>query len=266
MANITVGKIENFETEYLPHFVKAIECLISFDDLILARQMCDMLPAYYRDNVPTAIEDLKTLIHKAKRTTSDYCSNPDDERVNLRVSIGRVEQWSRAKMVHAEIVRFNADGKIPHLVDLGPGNMWMAQGMHSLGASFTYKPIGVTDCDKIMRLASLPEEMLNKKEGSPVIFIACELIEHLYTDDEIIDEYYQNAYKADVVIVSTPLYSQEFPNLDFKNPEKQGKLEHIRTFTPREFMKFAIEKFPKIYDWTWQADDTQVMRGIKKGV
>lgn len=233
-------------------FIDAINELARSDEIERALWLCDNLPAYYRDHRPQEITDLKNKIISRISTAVRYSEDPGhlkELRTNGFFING--EMTLRGTLIKKDVAWFNKQGIIPHVVDLGPGNFWVPAMLHYHKYQFTYQPLGVhPECLKEAREVLKFNE--NKIEWSPVIFLACEIIEHLWNEQEIKSNMLHYVGWPDIAHISTPKYTFGF-NLGKDWYNQTDELGHLRAYTPSDFQKVVINMFgvnyqPCFYD------------------
>lgn len=262
---MSVGKCEGFRVEPL---LEVCNMLVAYDEPVRALRILDGigLPGYYRDNPPKEVLHLKRQIHAKLATPNFYMNNIWDKRVEVERSVLTLQNTLRGKLIAEDVKALNKEGKIPHVVDMGPGEYWLAIGLHKTDHKFTYEDIGLTVDAPQKAREILPTEVFTKGEG-PVVFVACEIIEHLYNEGDLRVEMERHAPNAEIIHISTPKYTFDgrLSQLEWK---KKGDLGHLRTYTPSEFWSVVTKMF---WDYDWQSIDpsrTEIlhMRGSKKNV
>lgn len=259
-GQIYAGSIRNFD-EYLPHLLKWADFLVQSDEVAEALHILEKsIPGFYRDHVPKEVLDLRRLIKSYLMTTADYMVNDGDDPCPVEHGQKLVNLLTRGKTVKEIIVEYNKAGITPHVVDMGPGDYWLAQGLKADNCKFTYQPVSLQITAHSTVRERLGEVYLPKETGAPNIFVACEIIEHLWNPHEI----EQTAAKLNTepkdIVISTPYYTFGGGCTTWRNPEHKGKVGHIRTFTPNEFYSAVNSMFPG-YDWTMLNDGVMVLRG-----
>ena len=157
----------------------------------------------------------------------------------------------RAQLLGARVRVINGAGGRPNIMEIGPGTFWLPHSLRARGLSFTYEY-------QALHRADLPFDA--PKGDGQNIFVAFELIEHLANEAEIYEAYLKFKKKADFIYLSTPLYTYGGGNPDWQN----GALGHLRTYTPQEFGKFALEFWPE-HQWTAHLSDTITLEGVLNG-
>ncbi len=235
------------------------EKLVMSDETELGEQLLECVPGFYRDNYPMQLFQLKKDIKAKRFTISDYACNEGDDVDLKKDYVGNVLALARGKAVYERLLKANASGVIPHLIDFGPGDYWMALGLNRMNLKFTYQPIGLHN-----------NAMLSAKEELEAIwctrdvkdrenwFIAFEIIEHLPYVDEIRDHY--DRIKADVtkVFLSTPTYCFGEGNPTWR----ERGIPHLRTYTPQEFFQESSRLFRE-YRFEYIPDPVMVLVGSK---
>lgn len=256
----TLGSCEFFDSR---PFIDAANILAASDDVLLALRVLDSLPGFYRDHTPKEIVDLKHKILAKMATPNYYVNNVNDSNIDPDVAQAQVEVLVRGQQVMNDVLAYNHEGLIPHIVDLGPGDYWLPIGLSRKRLMFTYQPIGI--CDKAKNTALRHINAYLKDEvpsDRPHIFIACEIIEHLHYDQEIRIEYNRAKVSAEVIHISTPLYTFDgrAKELDW---QKKEVLQHLRTYTPDELFQSAVRLFP---EFKWEIIGSNILHARGKAL
>lgn len=245
-------------------FIEAANILVAADEPMRAIQLLENLPGYYRDNPPAEVTEVVRTIQSKLATPAFYMHNIFDEGVNDQTAHLALDSLLRGVLIQQDVKKYNDLGLIPHIVDLGPGEYWLPLGLKTKGYKFTYRDIGLNTAAKAKADALLSDFDVSKRrsEKDPTIFVACELIEHLHHEKDILVEYLRAGITADIIHISTPRYTFDTrkERLEWR---RYGDLGHLRTYTPTEFQKIVIEMFPS-YNWGYCDDEIMHMRGRKK--
>lgn len=241
--------------------LKNAEQLVLHDETELAIKVLNALPAYYRDHLPQRILDMRRDIKSKIFTISDYALNPDDG-VDLRIDfVQRCLALKRGNVIYQELLKANANGVIPHIVDFGPGEYWMALGLNRMNLKFTYHPIGIQPDAALAAKQELEAVWATRDiKERPNWFVAYEIIEHLHYVDELRDQY--DRIKGDVtkVFLSTPMYTFAEGNPTWR----ERGIPHLRAYTPQEFYAESMRLF-KEYKFEFIPDAVMVCVGSKEG-
>lgn len=241
--------------------VKYVKSLIEHDEVERALLVLDNVPAYYRDNRPKELINLKQDILKALCTVHAYMDCDLDANVSLEKAKTVLKNTVRGVLLEGEVKRYNEQGLVPHIVDVGPGEYFAPIGLNYYGYQFTYKPVSL---DRKARLAAneflkhIPSERVI---NSPQIYLALEIIEHLPSTQDLVAEALRNCNEfPDRIHLSTPLYTY-----DTNHPEwnKDCGLPHLRAYTPHEFIQESNRLFPG-YDWQLYDDKIMSLRGLRR--
>jgi len=240
-----IGKLSFWNSK---PFLDAADILVAGDEPLRALELLTNLPGYYRDHVPLEIHEMKREIYSLLATPTFYASNPFDARVLTGDQCIDIFQHTlRGHLIHDDFRQFKEQGKVPHLIDLGPGEYWVPIGLHTLGFAFTYQDIGLCETAQKLAYPQLQGHLGPKSPASPTIFIACELIEHLHHEEDLRVDFERSGGKADILHISTPKYSFDGKPEKF-HWRKHGDLGHLRTYTPKEFMETMGRIFPE-FSW-----------------
>lgn len=222
-------------------FIDAAEELLRFDEVARALHLLDNLPAYFRDNIPLEILDLKNGILSKLATPHIYVKNGSD----LLLEPAKAKLWIKESLRGREIIKdvenYNKQGIIPNIVDHGPGEYWLPLGLIEHGYQFNYTPVYLHA--EAYNAAKTMIKM-SYDASAPTIFVACEIIEHLWYEEEIKSEAMRaGSGYPDIVHVSTPMYT-----FNAVVPWKErGELGHLRAYTPKEFTD-KIQSMFREYD------------------
>lgn len=220
------------------------------------------LPGYYRDHTPKPVADLKRLIQKQLMTSADYIKNPyDNTLIGKERSQIAVETQLRGVAVKETVKKMNDNGQTPHIFDMGPGEYWLAIGLKELNLKFTYQAAHVNPEAERKAKALVPDLFQDPDEQMPLIFNACEIIEHLFNPWEIPQTAAKLHKEPDWVFMSTPKYTFS-ENLEWDDPKHTSLLGHLRTYTPSEFTREAYRMFSG-YTWTYYDSAIMLLVGEK---
>lgn len=235
------GALENFNVKA---FIDAALELVRGDDVLLALDLLEMLPAIYRETPPKEISDLKTLLLSRIATPLFYATD------ELKLHIAEPEEAMsylpllRSQLLVNDVKELNAKDEMPHLVDWGPGNFYVPVMLAELGCFFTYNPITLTRESRRAFLDRYPHMQGEPDTNDPMIFFACEILEHLLEPKELKTTMLQHGGMADIVHISTPLYTFDGRVRADGADGVRDVLGHLRAFTPQEFLTTVQNLFP----------------------
>jgi len=215
-----------------------------------------MVPAYYRDHKIPELEALKNEVRERIATASFYAT---DQGFELSISDERCLEGAetlRALLVRQDVQRINAEGLTPHICDMGPGEGTLPLYLQHLGLKFTYSQVYVNQPTFDQTFTRFANVWDKPKEDQIKIFVATEVIEHLHCEDEIRFEMNRTLGLADIVHISTPLYSFN-PFVD--DWRTIGILGHLRAYTPHELQLTVTRMFPE-YSFAYYKSQVQHMR------
>lgn len=233
-----IGKPNFFDID---KYCDCIEGMILADEVERAFWMLDNPPAWYRDNPPERLKEIKQSLHQAMFTAVEY-SQADREITEPG------NGWlPRGEILDEKIKALNDNGETPHLMELGSGSHWLTRGLAEHGRKFTYECRNLTNISQAIG-------------GEYNILVAYELIEHLQNEDELYQAYLKFNKKAQYIFISTPLYTFA-GGMDRWRGQALG---HLRAYTPKEFQKVVTGMFEG-YDWIHHVnqDCTQVLVGSR---
>lgn len=254
---VPLGSIFNFD--HRP-FLAAANWLCISDEFERALQLLDNLPAFYRDYPPQEIVDMRAKILDLFMTSRDYMLNSHDEVVldeeGARV---RVQSFHRGITIKELVEYYNKQGYEPHIIDLGPGEYWLSLGLKALGLKFKYQPFSIHPKAEAVAAAKLGDHFTksNPDGSAPIIFNACEIIEHLHWTGELSQYYHRAGGYADHIVITTPYYTYGGGNFTWYEDKNRGLLGHLRAFTPSEFVNEVTKLFP---GYNWQVTQSEVVQ------
>ncbi len=224
------------------------EQLLCADETLMALNLLDMVPGYYRDHYPKELLNLRREIMAKIATASFYATDRGCELNSTDEGSEAYINTLRAQLIVMDVKALNKAGRKPVVHDYAPGENWLAIVLEKQGLDFWYNPIYVNHPSnekfKYRYEKYLPDNspVLLDWLQAPAIFSACEVVEHLHRPEEIRFDMERYIGKADVIHVSTPKYTFN-PNVtDWRSI---GDLGHLRTWTPKEFFSFVGKTFPE---------------------
>lgn len=247
--------IKNFDHA---SFIKAAEELLRSDETLMALELLDMLPGYFRDNPIKEISDLKREIQSKIATASFYATDRGCELETTDETCASYIGTLRARLIVQDVKICNENNIKPVVWDHAPGENWLAVVLEKAGCNFWYEPVYVNHPthDKFKyrwEKFSVRNTSMLGLASAPNIFSSCEVIEHLHRPEEIRFDMERYIGKADIVHVSTPKYTFAPNVMDWRTI---GNLGHLRTWTPKEFNDFVASTF---YDYIYAAYDSQIL-------
>lgn len=258
--SFTAGKLNIFE-ENLPHLLAWASFLVEADEVAEALRLLEKgIPGYYRDFQNPKIVELKKKIQRYLMTSVDYIHNDKDEPVTDAISLQIINHVLRGKLIFESVKEYNANGITPHIVDMGPGDYWLALGLKNKEVKFTYQPFSMQIAAHAKAKERLGDHYQESPTGAPLIFVACEIIEHLWNPFEIAQTAAKLVQTPDLIVLSTPLYTFDQGRENWEQEKNVGFVCHIKTFTPSEFFTEAQRLFSG-YNWEYYPDVVMVLKG-----
>lgn len=255
-----IGQVDTFDETVA---FKYIESLIDADEVERALLVLNNLPAFYRDNPPLKLANLKRDILSSIVTPHAYLSSGLDAEVKPEQGKYLLDTLLRGMLVQREVARYNRFGRMPHIVDMGPGEYFVPIGLQASHMRFSYWDLAVDQNTQKAAHPMLEEVRRNKpQEDQPLIFLALEIIEHLPAITDITVEALRHCGRwPDRVHLSTPCYTFDATK---KNWRKPCGLPHLRAYTPKEFVQSAESLFP---GYQFEVFPSQIMsiRGMREG-
>lgn len=230
------GELKDFKLEA---FLTVAEELARGDDVERALWVLNNLPGFYRENQPHEVIKLRNEL-TAKIATPAWYAHNDNTDVPPHPDV--FKGYLRGHLLLSEIKYMNQDDYVPHIVDVGPGVFELPLMLKHHNCKFTYEPVFLQK-EYFERIKPQIEAYLKPcPVDQPRVYVACEIIEHLWNEHEIKTEMLRAGPLADVVHVSTPLYSICGT---YRNWREIQTLAHLRTYTTKEFQNLMLKMFPE---------------------
>lgn len=247
--------IKSFNPE---HFIKAAECLLAADETLMALDLLEMLPSYYKDHPVKEIEELKKEIKSKIATASFYATHKGFELTIDDQTCMMMDKTLRSQMVAQDVRLFNEAGFTPHVIDHAPGEGALPLILKGKGFKFTYEQVYVNHPTYEASRHRFSDIEKPWDKTSPLIWVSTEVIEHLHREDEIRFDMEQKLHPhlPDVIHVSTPLYTFN-PNVE--NWRDIGWLGHLRTYSPKMLQEVVAKMFPE-FVWAYYKSQVQHIR------
>lgn len=245
-------------------FLESAKQLVEYDEVIRALSILNNLPAYFRDNPPKEVLALKNLIQSKILTVYDIKSNIWDlpsfhNKENMHLIL---DGSTRGRILKDAVKKYNDGEIVPHIVDLGPGPYYFPIALKHFCFKFTYESKNINGPAEEEAKKELGEIFsCQPKEDQPIIFVACELIEHLFNEDDIRYVFDKVASKKmpEVIILSTPNYTFH----PYGNDWIKDGLSHLRAYTPVEFVNKVSVMFPE-YSLSLGTESVLTIVGVLK--
>lgn len=216
------------------------EQLINADEPERALALLDNVPAYYREFPTERMREIRRSLHRQLWTPVQY--KGIYESAKMTPEMINASWCLRYQLLEAE-VKVNP---FAHIIELAPGALTVPHGLKHKGYKFTYESFSLDGRYKID----------NELTDAATIFCAFEIIEHLSNEWEIYQNYLKFGREADVIMISSPLFTYGGGMDDWRN----RPLGHLRTYTPTELATTCARMFQG-YQWQMTIDDTIVLVG-----
>lgn len=252
-------EMKNFD---LSCFIKCAEEMLRADETASALWLLEKgIPGFYRENVPEPVRLLKDEIMARVASPSFYANHVGVEIDTLRETYKNMPHSLRGKILINDVRMCNEMGFVPTVVDLGPGEMWAPKMLLFENLKFSYKPIYVNHPTYEAHKSSIEPVLIDKIPlDRPTIYFACEILEHLWEPRDIRFEMNRTSRYADIIHMSTPLFTFDTECLDWRS---KGDLGHLRTYTSKEFSDVVSDLFPE-YGSIIYRSQIQHARGVRR--
>lgn len=234
--------------------VRYVEELLRQDELERALLVLDNVPAIERMNPPPALLVLRRQILQRCETLREVQESPNDHLHSKEEAACMLTAMLRGQLLLQEVKRYNAAGKIPHIVDYGPGTYFVPTGLREHQCAFTYWDLSANLKVQAEARPGIPELKPEPDAHRPTIFVALEVIEHLHEPRDLAVEAEKHCGQPgpEAIHLSTPLCTfMEIPrHIDWTT----RTMHHLRAYTPQEFLLEASRLFPGYY-WGMHSPD-----------
>ena len=244
--------------------IQAIIQMIRSDELQIALKMCDDVPAYYRENYPKELTEIKQKLYKQIYTIFEYGNDDDEAGWNKEEA---ADQWfngychPRAEIITEECKKLNANMNRPWIFDLSCSHGNLPLGLLKAGIDFTYLGRSMNHRAAVKIKDWIGDAWQDKpKTIQPKILVCTEALEHAWDPQDIVRAAYKENVDYDQIFLSTPLGCLYGGLADWDT----RRLGHVRGWGSKEFMQFASDNWPG-YEWKYYKSHSQVLHGKKSG-
>lgn len=232
----------------LDHYVRAVEEMIMADEIEFAFKMLDNPPAWYRENYPAELTEIKETLFKNLYSPMTYASDKDEAGYTYAQVVEQVSSgycYPRLDILKGLITDMNKLGKKPWLFELSTSHGPIPIGLRESGCEFDF-------CAKNFNQAALAKvrEWLDDiwldepQKGQPTIFVNFESLEHAYRQEDVKNDFYKLGVDFDHILLSVPngCLGGGLENW------RTRRLGHLRGYTVKEFSALAMSFFHG-YEW-----------------
>lgn len=245
----------------LEDHIKAIEGMIRADELQIALKMCDeLLPAWYRENPPKELEDIKKKLYQNLYSQFTYASDDEEagisrEKAESEISSGYM--YPRADILMAFLRTLEEP---PFIVDFGCSHGHLPMSLQKLGFKFNYLGLGMNwrAVQKIKEWLEPGVWAGTPKPNQKTIFVCFETIEHMADENDLARGAMKLGIEFDHIFMSVP-YGCLFGGLY----EWERPLGHLRGYTKQDFINLATKTFTG-YEWKLSISHSLILEGVKK--
>ena len=253
------GKPAGFD---LAKYLEVVDQMCSCDEVLTALDMLNKLPAWYRENEPSTVTELRRFIENkiylpAQYAVHDFETYKDASEFEMKYNplleglehkIDMQFCQPRGHLAVQLIQTLNKNGQIPHIVEFGPSDYWLPLGLKRYGCKFTYYGYSLNKAAESQIKSHLDGYWMspgNEPKDATYVYVCCEVVEHLMNVDEVKLYSTKLGRGPDHVIFSCP-HNSYFGG---KPKWRDFDVEHIRTFTTKEFIDLAKRFWPNL---TWE--------------
>ena len=253
--NMTMAYDQDHKQFDLTDYLESAVQMANADEFAFAIEMVEHASKYGFHC--EALNKVKRWMWEKLITDEEYAfAEVEPETQHLTDQTWAIPDHYRFHIVDQIVKQYNEQGKAPHVIDFGPASYVLLHGLRLQGRKFTYKPI------TFQPLSCKPIEHRDRAEfDQPVIYVCCEVIEHLWQEDLVYQYAVKHAFECDMIVLSTPKHTFG-GGVDHRRSKYMG---HLRTYTPSEFSGFAQKHWP-LHAWTYLDSPQMVLVGVKEGV
>lgn len=245
----------------LDSHIKAVESLIKSDEIVMAFKLCDMVPAWHRENYPIELTRIKKILYENLYAPSDYASDIEEASYTKERALEQVENgyvYPRADLLIELVDRLTHK---PWVFELSTSHGVMPLALAKAGCKFHFFAKNFNQAALAKVIEWLGPEVWQPRGPGPdqkSIFVNTECLEHAYRQEDIKQEFYKLGIDFDYILLSVP-----YGTLGHGLPNWQTRrLGHIRTYTQKEFYELATSFFPG-YEWKLIVSNSLVLIGSK---
>lgn len=253
----------------LDKHIEACEQLIRSDEIMMAIDMLDMVPAWHRDDLETQkkLHEIKEILYRQSYDTMEYANDPDEasySRENAESQFFSSYAYPRGEILLSTVNAYNKQGKTPWVFELSTSHGLLPLGLVKANAKFKFfaKNLNQAALTKVKdwlgpEVWCSPAQRKHAKE--PTIFVNTECLEHMAREEDLEQSYYKIGVDFDTIILSTP-----YGTLGGGLPDwSTRRLGHIRTYTRKDFIQLADRFFPNRI-WEMAFSHSMVLTGVKR--
>lgn len=240
-------------------FVAVVESLIASDEIERAFWMLDNPPAWWRENYPKELQDIKDTLYKNMYDSYDYAADPDEAgwtKENAESQFGTAYTYPRAEILEA-LVKENPN---PWVCELSTSHGLLPLGLKKRGLEFSFFAKNLNHAALVKVKEWLGDTWCDKpKENQKKIFVFCESLEHAYRQEDLKQSYKKLGIDFDFILLSVP-YGTLGGGLSNWDTRRIG---HIRAYTKKDLETIAQEFFPG-FEWICYKSASLCLLGRKK--
>lgn len=241
-------------------YIAAVEMMICSDEIERAFWMLDNPPAWWRENYPKELQDIKDTLYKNLYDQYQYAADEDEagwskEDVVQQFTSGYC--FPRGEVLRDMIAHYNHEGKTPWVCELSPSHGPIPVGLQSLGLKFNFFGKNLNHAALVKLKEWLKEIWLDSPvDGQPKVFVCCESLEHAFDEESLYRSYSKLGIDFDEIVLSVPYgcMSGGLPNWHSR------QIGHIRAYTTSDILALANRFFPG-YKWKMYKHISMVLHG-----
>lgn len=242
-------------------YIAAVEMMICSDEIERAFWMLDNPPAWWRENYPKELQDIKDTLYKNLYDGYDYGSDPDEAgwtKEGAESQFGTAYTYPRAEILEA-LIRQHPNEAL-WICELSTSHGLLPLGLKKRGHSFNFFGKNLNHPALVKVKEWLGDEIwLEKpKENQKKVFVFTECLEHSYREADLLYSYKKLGIDFDYVLLSVPCGTMGGGLQNWHS----RRIGHIRTYTKKEFELLAQSYFPN-FEWIFYKSVSMCLLGRK---
>jgi hypothetical protein len=236
--------------------IAAIEGLIRADELQMALKLCDMLPAWQRENYPKALQEIKNTIYQRLYDQCTYATDDDEANCTREFAAAQAHNGYMFPRLNFASELIKTLDK-PWIYELGCSHGNLPVALIDQGHDFAYLGRGMN-----WRIVEKVKSWVGDKwaekpnPGQPTIFVCFESLEHMLNEQDLEAGAKKVGVDFDHILISVPAgcLGHGLPDWNTR------RLGHVRGYTKKDLFDIGERFFPG-YEWQMTVSVSLVLYG-----
>ncbi len=244
----------------LEQHVAAIEGMIKADELHIALDMCDRIPAWYLEShkrYPPELQAIKDKLHARTYSQIEYATDWEEGACEREFGESQADngyQYPRLNILEQIL----GDGVPSWIFEVGMSHGNLPLSLKKHGVKFKYHGVGM-NWQIVRKVRGWIEDVWQDlpAKGERTILYCTETLEHASREEDVLHECKKIGVDFDVILLSVP-----YCTLGGGLEGWDRRLGHVRTFNTKSFIQLADRFFPG-YSWELTVHASMVLVGRK---